>query len=927
MYKCVVSNRFGGSSASGRLVVRRSTRITSGPLWVGRYALQKTTENGTIITSIGNEVTLFCRAETDPLELSKLLIKWQWLPLAKLPNSQLDRETDSANGYSELPSDAIRETQRKISRSSIESSLTLLKPLPSHSGTFKCQAISSLDNDSKNVDVIIQGPPSSPIDISIDCTQAAKRGTALLSWTSGSENNAPITDVQIEYMVGYIRPIAKFPSEISLSNGLHTSLDSRAIFEALNASLMRNEWQVLKHSLVSGDRYSSALWKIDKSNTAVVNLTGRVALIPIYPDVAYQFRLRLINRVGVSNPSPLAPGLNEEEQIRCLLKPQAPTVNPDDLEIYGNVPNTLTVTWKVSLIASNTLGLSKAGPTISTGWSAEYPPTIAPHKLRATRVDSSTAELVWDWPTTDSIAVNGFFVGLRLEWCLAEKGQMCDRYKVTQDVRIAEPSKELYPHLRINPSESDSTNSKDFSHPNVTDNRLLKSNFLSYSQHRQAVLKDLPGLSQLRVWVRVLNIQYEGPSSEILIIHTKEGVPEEVSEFTHSFAGVNYVEVSWTKPTQTNGILTGYLIDVLSDKEDCVKKDEGCEFTLYEKKISDPDQMATRIGGLKISTSYTLRISALTAVGPGKPRELKVHTAKLKPAKSPAEFVVSPVYGSTNTLNVSLIRPLEASNTLNDENRHSLLQRDDALLEPGSSSLIKNTGPDGLRAFLVQFKRLQDEHWEETEKEFDKVWQIVGNLIPGEEYDMRVILAQSPSVSYVSPVRMLRVPRPGEIGFGLSGGVSTTLRENSQGSIGSGGVFGDASLVLKIFVPLAVTLFLIALIFTSVCCLRGPMFRQPMPRRLRTPKPTPSSLVAQRLNGCRVADENFISKKRQQCWFDTSGMNQYKQQDHVQQSSTSTFAPTRCLSPSFTLVPPMENPTPWQRATTTKETFASDRPS
>lgn len=141
---------------------------------------------------------------------------------------------------------------------------------------------------------------------------------------------------------------------------------------------------------------------------------------------------------------------------------------------------------------------------------------------------------------------------------------------------------------------------------------------------------------------------------------------------------------------------------------------------------------------------------------------------------------------------------------------------------------------------------------------------------------MRVILAQSPSVSYVSPVRMLRVPRPGEIGFGLSGGVSTTLRENSQGSIGSGGVFGDASLVLKIFVPLAVTLFLIALIFTSVCCLRGPMFRQPMPRRLRTPKPSPSSLVAQRLNGCRVADKNFTSKKPQQCKLNTKYSLNYK---------------------------------------------------
>lgn len=78
MYKCVVDNRFGSSSASGRLVVRQATRITSGPLWVGSYALQKTTENGTIVTSIGNEVSLFCRAETDAIEVSKLLIKWQW---------------------------------------------------------------------------------------------------------------------------------------------------------------------------------------------------------------------------------------------------------------------------------------------------------------------------------------------------------------------------------------------------------------------------------------------------------------------------------------------------------------------------------------------------------------------------------------------------------------------------------------------------------------------------------------------------------------------------------------------------------------------------------------------------------------------------------------------------------------------------------
>lgn len=78
---------------------------------------------------------------------------------------------------------------------------------------------------------------------------------------------------------------------------------------------------------------------------------------------------------------------------------------------------------------------------------------------------------------------------------------------------------------------------------------------------------------------------------------------------------------------------------------------------------------------------------------------------------------------------------------------------------------------------------------------------------------------------------------------------------------------------------------------------------------------------------CFYQDMTVLDSGPLKGWFDTSGMNQCRQQDHVQQPSTSTFAPTRCLSPSFTLVPPMENPTPWQRATITKETFPSDRPS
>lgn len=109
---------------------------------------------------------------------------------------------------------------------------------------------------------------------------------------------------------------------------------------------------------------------------------------------------------------------------------------------YSNswIMTKVLVSFQVSLITSNALGLSKAGPTVSKGWSAESPPTIAPYRLRATRVDASMAELLWEWPTFAASAINGFFIGIRIEWCLAERNQMCDRYKVTQ-VRLPDKTR------------------------------------------------------------------------------------------------------------------------------------------------------------------------------------------------------------------------------------------------------------------------------------------------------------------------------------------------------------------------------------------------------------------------------------------------------------------------------------------------------
>lgn len=177
--------------------------------------------------------------------------------------------------------------------------------------------------------------------MSLDCTQTANRGFALLFWTPGCDNGAPITDLQIEYAVGFHHPTVTktVPTLLSI-------LNATAALEALNVSIQQDEWCILKHRIGTLS-HSSYTWQADE-DFALVNLTGGLALIPIHPDVAYQFRIRLINRIGTSEPGPMAPGLNEEEQKRCLLKPQVPTVRTTEVKVYGNIPNTLTVSWKVN---------------------------------------------------------------------------------------------------------------------------------------------------------------------------------------------------------------------------------------------------------------------------------------------------------------------------------------------------------------------------------------------------------------------------------------------------------------------------------------------------------------------------------------------------------------------------------------------------
>ncbi|KAL7063464.1 hypothetical protein AAHC03_01597 [Spirometra sp. Aus1] len=940
-YTCVASNTFGQTAASGKVLVRRRSRVTEGPVISDAKSQPKARRikrMNTIWVEAGSAVSLSCRGETDVMEVDSLKIRWtrermsaECLATLRLQPEMLYDE-QLCKTY-DPPVEISETSSQKLDQRTMETSIALKNLRPYDTGHYRCTVFTRLDNDSAVLAVIVQGPPEPPTAIKLDCMHEVSTQTALMLWEPGSDNNAPITDISLEYIYGSYRPLYVNQWETP-------DVAAAKIINDLHSALLSNDWQPVKHVLVNVEQEFSTF----SSGQALVNLTAHMATLSLYADVAYQFRLSLINSVGRSGPSSVVPGFENDMWIKCIFPPQPPSTQPEDVVIYGNRPNNLIISWEtippprhngpglqyhlalrcldcdyefpaysktdnvtlnwneskiifstdttsqqaavhrlypieifkkyeIQITTSNLMGFSKAPPIILRGWSGESQPIPAPKNLRVANTEAATVDVVWDWPSVDNIAeqINGFFIGFRISWCPADKSPaICERYKVTQDVICTHPTVELFPEMRVSSANTDksmkvevggwSKTTGTVQSPHTTSVRLSNNPFYRI---RSATVTDLPSDTNIRLWICLLNIQYSGPKSEVIYFRTKEGVPGPVSEFIHAFSGVNYVEVTWSKPTQINGNLTGYIIEVIAGDPKKLRASENGfrenwdTSPYYQIEINDPDQMATRLSGLEIDSAYKLIIRAKTASGAGKPRELFVHTAKLRSTKLPAEFTVSPIHGSATTLNVSLV--LSNTKAINDDSRalkngseqvpasslHSLILNSTypaSLLVSSTGSLNnkeKAARPNrkeqnrastlrSIEAFAVQFKRPADETWEETEREYEKSWMVVRNLIPGQEYDMRIILAKTPALSFVSPVRILRVPKLDEIGLGH---FSTGPRLQSELQGGAASVSEDtfshlksligSSTSLQVLLPLISFLCLLLLTTAGVCCWRN----------------------------------------------------------------------------------------------------------
>lgn len=60
--------------------------------------------------------------------------------------------------------------------------------------------------------------------------------------------------------------------------------------------------------------------------------------------------------------------------------------------------------------------------------------------------------------------------------------------------------------------------------------------------------------------VLAYNSRYNGPASEVIVIETPEGVPGTVATLEAIPMGSSALLLTWKKPEQTNGVLTGYRV-------------------------------------------------------------------------------------------------------------------------------------------------------------------------------------------------------------------------------------------------------------------------------------------------------------------------------------------------------------------------------
>ncbi|EUB59051.1 Neuroglian [Echinococcus granulosus] len=391
--------------------------------------------------------------------------------------------------------------------------------------------------------------------------------------------------------------------------------------------------------------------------------------------------------------------------------------------------------------------------------------------------------------------VNGFFRGYRIEWCNATLNQVeCERQKRFQDVlfqrlltptsymrrprSVSEnheegqeeseisslvhffysPPSELSPTLSITERLSDVDESfcrfrayqspsclgEAFQHVLSRSKRQLITlstvadapgsislrNF-SWGETINHTLTGVPGATEIKVWLRILNSLHASPMGPTVKLKTLEGTPGPVSELRAVVVGINRVNISWNPPTEPNGVITGYDFEAHEIK--------GLDIALSSRypTVHDGSLTGYEMTALRANTSYRLVVLPRTSAGLGIDSFIDITTLDVTSTPTAPTFFIADI--------------TETSFNITYEPSHRG--------EPGS-------------VFFAQYRIPGIILWQESLRVFLSRTIHVAGLLPSTTYEVRMVATNGAFISTPSPPKIITTSGPAPPG-GLEGASAT----------------------------------------------------------------------------------------------------------------------------------------------------------
>ncbi|XP_056607401.1 contactin-3 [Triplophysa dalaica] len=362
-YTCVAKNQFGTGSTTGKLVITEPTRISQGP-------------SSTEIT-VGESIVLPCQVTADPA----LDVAFSWAFNGQPIDFNQDADHFERVGGSFSGDLMIRNIQLN------------------HGGKYVCLIDTDVESLSTDAILVVKGPPSPP-DLVV--VEEVTDSTAQLSWSPGQDNGSPIT--------GYV-------------------IQGRTPFTV--------GWQAI-----------DTVPELINGNTLTATVVGLNAW------VEYEFRVLASNGVGMGEPSPPSTKIRTEDAIPDTAPTEVGGGGGTKSELvitWEPVPEELqngegfgyiiafrpvgTVTWTRALISAPSLtryvfrndtippfspfnvkvgafNNRGEGPfsSITTVFSAEEVPSVAPEKVLARSLSAADIEVSWEPIPSTPERVLGFEV-------------------------------------------------------------------------------------------------------------------------------------------------------------------------------------------------------------------------------------------------------------------------------------------------------------------------------------------------------------------------------------------------------------------------------------------------------------------------------------------------------------------------------------